>query len=71
MQVMAQLRGELPLPWEGAEKSAVARQGDVLRGPVMRLLARNPAARMSMTQFRAACEHPFAGDGAYTAGCPV
>lgn len=60
--------GELPLPWETAQAAAVACQADVLRGPVLQLLLRDPAERLSLQRFCAVCENPFAGDAASPAG---
>ena len=62
LQVIAQLLGDLPLPWECSLSAATANRTDVLRGPVLSLLHRNPGARPSMHHFHKICENPFAGD---------
>eukprot|EP00892_Ulva_mutabilis_P001032 jgi/Ulvmu1/1092/UM106_0008.1 len=60
-KIIAQLLGDLPLPWECTRGAASANQTGVLRGPVLRLLDRNPAARPSMHLFHKFCENPFTG----------
>lgn len=52
MQVIQQLLGEQPLPWEGAGLSAAQRSRlGVFRRPVMQLLERDPGRRPSLSQF--------------------
>lgn len=56
---MAQLRGDLPLPWEGAMLTSMQRGLGAFKGPVLQLLHRNPAQRVSLQRFHAACTHLF------------
>ena len=62
MQVMAQLRGESELPWEGrrfrAHPSDRRRLG-VFRQPVLALLQRRPERRATMQQFCNSCHRLF------------
>jgi hypothetical protein len=60
VQVMAQLRGELALPWEGDMSLQVQRGLGAFKGPVLQLLDRDPARRVSMKRFHAACTRLFA-----------
>ena len=60
MQVIARLKGEAPLPWEGDLSSSVARYLGSFQGPVLRLLHRDPARRSSMRRFHIACTKLFA-----------
>jgi hypothetical protein len=55
MQVIAQLRGDLPLPWEGNMSPAVLRQLGAFKGPVLQLLHRDASQRVSMKRFYFAC----------------
>ena len=57
---MQRLRGDLPLPWEGELSAAVQRQLGVFKGPVLQLLERNPARRVSMRRFHITCTKLFA-----------
>ena len=61
LQVAAQLKGELPLPWEEEISPVVVRQLGVFRGPVMQLLQREPSDRISMDHFHALCSKVFSG----------
>ena len=61
VQVVARLLGELPLPWEEELSPLVARQLGVFQRPVLRLLHREPWARISMQRFNALCERAVAG----------
>eukprot|EP00892_Ulva_mutabilis_P004147 jgi/Ulvmu1/2103/UM125_0007.1 len=54
-RVIAMLRGEVPLPWEGWLPSAVSRKLGQFKGPIMQLLNRDPAKRVSVRQFHHAC----------------
>ena len=60
MQVIARLKGEMPLPWEGELTAAVVRHLGTFRGPVLQLLHRDPAHRISMRRFHIACTKLFA-----------
>ena len=60
MQVIARLMGEKPLPWEGGLTAADVRHLGMFRGPVLRLLHRDPAHRISMRRFHIACTKLFA-----------
>lgn len=54
MQVLARLRGEAELPWEGdlAAKNATARRRlGLFREPVLALLRRDPAQRATLSDF--------------------
>lgn len=56
VQVEAQLRGDVPFPWEaGSLRSDTRRQLGVFRKPVLELLRRDPAERASSQDFCAAC----------------
>ena len=59
-QVMSQLRGEAPLPWEGELSAHTLRQLGAFKGPVLQLLRRDPARRASMRSFHDACTKLFA-----------
>eukprot|EP00892_Ulva_mutabilis_P011475 jgi/Ulvmu1/86/UM001_0089.1 len=59
-RVIQRLRGDLPLPWEGQLSKDVKQQLGVLRGPVLKLLRREPAKRISMRDFHVACSKLFA-----------
>jgi hypothetical protein len=54
-QVCAQLKGHLPLPWEGQLPEAISSQLGSLQRPILRLLQRDPASRSSMHQFHDEC----------------
>eukprot|EP00892_Ulva_mutabilis_P010359 jgi/Ulvmu1/7696/UM038_0128.1 len=54
-RVIAMLRGDLPLPWEGELPPAVLRKLGTVRAPIMQLLQRDPARRASMRSFHRAC----------------
>jgi hypothetical protein len=53
VQVMRQLMGEAPLPWE--TRVGVLRDINAFEVPVMRLLHRNPARRASLQTFQDEC----------------
>lgn len=55
LQVIAQLRGDLMLPWEGEMSAHTARQLGAFKGPVLQLLHRDPGLRVSMKRFYTAC----------------
>jgi hypothetical protein len=59
MQVIEQLRGDVALPWEGEMSLKQQRGLGPFQGPVLQLLHRDPAQRMSMKRFHAACTHLF------------
>ena len=56
---MAQLRGDLPLPWEGEMPARMQHGLGALKGPVLQLLRRDPAERVSVQRFHAACARVF------------
>lgn len=60
LQVMAQLRGMLALPWEGDMPPAMQRGLGAFKGPILQLLHREATQRISMQRFYAACTHLFA-----------
>ena len=61
MQVKAQLRGEAPLPWEGARLDAAVEQKlGVFRDSVLALLRRDPTQRATMQAFCSASLAIFA-----------
>eukprot|EP00892_Ulva_mutabilis_P011312 jgi/Ulvmu1/8553/UM044_0087.1 len=55
--VVAQLLGDLPLPWEGELTDAVRDCLGGFKGPILRLLQRDPLQRDTASQFFAACRH--------------
>lgn len=59
LQVMAQLRGEMALPWEEDMPPKMQRALGAFKGPVLQLLHRDPARRVSMKRFHTACTHLF------------
>ena len=61
MQVVARLKGDLPLPWEEELSPLVVRQLGVYKAPVMHLLQRHPSDRISMDHFDALCSKAFSG----------
>ena len=61
MQVLAQLRGDAELPWEGDRLTDEARhQLGVFRGAVLGLLCRDPAQRASVSELCSACDNVVA-----------
>lgn len=67
MQVVAQLLGEEPLPWENMSTADRHKLG-AFRGPIMELLNRDPAKRPSMPQFYHNCNSIFTTSTTYTPG---
>jgi hypothetical protein len=61
MQVIEQLRGDTPLPWEGEMSLKQQRRLGPFKGPVLQMLHRDAAQRVSMKRFHAACTHLFSG----------
>eukprot|EP00892_Ulva_mutabilis_P004163 jgi/Ulvmu1/2118/UM127_0003.1 len=59
-KVLAQLKGDSQLPWEGSRSSKHLQRLGMLQAPVMRLLERIPAHRASARQFHTACNKAFA-----------
>lgn len=56
MQVVAQLRGEQPLPWaEGRLSPELRARLGSFYGPILQLLERDPALRPSAAQLIDAC----------------
>jgi hypothetical protein len=52
VQIIAQLKGEAELPWEGERaEPEVLRKMRTLRRPIMSLLERDPEKRPSMMKF--------------------
>lgn len=70
VQVLAMLRGEEPLPWEGPSGEAAVAKLGVLKGPLMALLQREPAQRASMRRFHVACTRVFAARSTMEASAP-
>lgn len=64
VQVVARLKGDLPLPWEEELSPLVVRQLGVYKEPVMLLLQRHPSNRISMDRFDALCSKAFSGQSA-------
>lgn len=60
MQVIAQLKGETSLPWEGSRSSKALQKLGMLRAPVLNLLERSPTHRCTARQFHVACNKAFA-----------
>lgn len=60
LQVYAQLLGKEQLPWEGDRMTSDNwKKLGIFRPHVLKLLARDPAERMTMQQFAAACDSIF------------
>lgn len=57
MQVVSQLLGDRLLPWEGQMSDAVRDCLGGFKGPILRLLHRDPRQRDTASQFYAACRH--------------
>jgi hypothetical protein len=56
LQVIAQLRGDKPLPWtEGCMNPEIHTRMGAMYGPLMQLLDRRPAQRPSAAQLRNQC----------------
>lgn len=49
------LRGDLPLPWEGQLPADTDQMLGACKGPIMKLLHRDPSRRVSMRSFHDAC----------------
>ena len=67
MQVVAQLLGNEPLPWENMSTEDRRKLG-AFRGPIMQLLNRYPSQRPTMPEFYHACNSIFSTSTTYTAG---
>eukprot|EP00892_Ulva_mutabilis_P004144 jgi/Ulvmu1/2100/UM125_0004.1 len=59
-QVLAMLRGDKPLPWEGEHSTAATERLGALAEPVLLLLRRDPAERGSARHFNLTCSRVFA-----------
>lgn len=60
VQVIQQLLGEQPLPWEGERLTGAQRTRlGVFRRPVLQLLERDPARRPTLQQFCDMCTSIF------------
>jgi hypothetical protein len=60
VQIIAQLKGEADLPWEGERADPeVLRKMRTLRRPIMSLLERDPEKRPSMAKFCDQCDDIF------------
>lgn len=60
VQILAQLLGDQDLPWEGTRAAPdTMRKLRSLRSPIMLLLERDPARRLSMQQFCESCDDIF------------
>jgi hypothetical protein len=60
VQVTSALRGQKDLPWEGKNLEQFERKLGRMRGPVLALLHRDPAKRMTCAEFVKECNHLFA-----------
>jgi hypothetical protein len=60
VQVVSALRGEKDLPWEGNNLEKFERKLGRMRGPVLALLNRDPAKRMTCAEFVRECNYLFA-----------
>ena len=67
MQVVAQLLGNKPLPWESMSTEDRRKLG-AFRGPILQLLNRDPSQRPTMPEFYHACNSIFSTSTTYTAG---
>ena len=65
MQVVKQLLGEEPLPWERMTVATRKTLG-AFKGPIMQLLNRDPSQRPSMAQFYDNCNAIFSTSTTYT-----
>lgn len=65
MQVVKQLLGEEPLPWERMTVATRKTLG-AFKGPIMQLLNRDPSQRPSMSQFYDNCNAIFSTSTTYT-----
>ena len=59
-QVLAQLQGHRPLPWEEDRKEEFHKALNFLAGPVLQLLQRDPSRRPSVRRFHETCMQAFA-----------
>jgi hypothetical protein len=60
VQIVSQLKGEADLPWEGQRADPeTLRKLRALRGPVLQLLARDPARRPTLKAFCNMCDDIF------------
>eukprot|EP00892_Ulva_mutabilis_P006549 jgi/Ulvmu1/4266/UM194_0006.1 len=57
--VLARLRGDRPLPWEGQLSPVVQRHLGTFKGPILQLLHREPSQRISMRKFHLTCSRLF------------
>jgi hypothetical protein len=57
VQVLAQLRGEAPLPWEGDRQNAIILREKLgtFKDPILSLLHRDPSCRESLRNFQSLC----------------
>jgi hypothetical protein len=62
VQVVSALQGEKDLPWEGKNLANFERKLGRMRDPVLALLHRDPAKRMTCTEFVKECNSLFAVD---------
>ena len=60
VQVLAMLRGDELLPWEGERGTESLASLGALKGPVLQLLQRDPGQRASVRRFHLACSRVFA-----------
>ena len=60
LQVLAQLQGHRPLPWEGDSTEEFHKGLGILAGPVLQLLQRTPSQRPSLRRFHETCMQAFA-----------
>ncbi|NJR42368.1 MAG: protein kinase [Akkermansiaceae bacterium] len=67
LQVVAQLLGNQPLPWENMSQADRRKLG-AFRGPILQLLSRDPSQRPTMPEFYHACNSIFSTSTTYTSG---
>eukprot|EP00892_Ulva_mutabilis_P004148 jgi/Ulvmu1/2104/UM125_0008.1 len=58
-KVISMLKGDLPLPWEGAMSQEMHRKLGAFKGLVLHLLRRNPRRRVSLRHFTNTCTRLF------------
>lgn len=74
VQVLAMLRGDKPLPWEGEGSAAAVAMLGALKEPVLQLLRRDAAQRTSAQHFHETCSRMFANRSTTRGGaadCPT
>lgn len=59
LQVIAMLKGDLPMPWEGEMSADMHRKLGAFKGLILQLLQRNPRRRVSLRHFHTTCTRLF------------